>query len=583
MPQLSLVALLFTSLAFANFDPSLKVATDIKPPDVIHWQAEAAHSFSDGTIEVGLRLQTENDFTLYTTQVSFQGPEGYTLKRANLPSTEDLVDPVSGDEVKVYRAGEFILHFQGFEPYKSDTFRLTVKYLGCTKQICLFPYTQVLELSNYYTDTPNPGEEHPHIEATQDLSLEEQLTKNLEKEDLSKWLFFLFVFLGGILTNLTPCVYPMIPITIRLLANQGKHPFQASLTYGFGIMLTYSSLGILAAMTGSMFGGFMATPLVATFFSLVMFVLALTMLGYGNFNTLQNLGYKIGAKKSGLANALLMGIGAGFIASPCTGPILASLLALSSSANSIEASLLMVTYSLGFAIPYVFLGTASAKIAKIKISGLGQTIVKTFFAACMFALSLYYLRIVGHSLIKGIEATNWLWTSALLLAASILVFFTFTRKKHTQKEWLILPALFLGISFFCAYSGFTKQSSRKAMTELAWLFDEKMAYTKAKLKNKPLLIDAWAEWCEACKKMDAQTFSDNQIVSLLQDKGWVLLKLDLTETSLENDKLQEKYKISGLPTLLYVPVSELEQQNPKFETLFGFTSAASLSTFIKEH
>ena len=571
-------------VVYAEFAPQpQKIALDIKPQDVIHWQADSAHSFSDGSIEIGLRLQTEQNFTLYTTQVNFAAPEGYQLDHANLPTTQTLTDPVSGNEVQVYAGGDFILYFEGFKAYTAPTIKLAIRYLGCTGQICLFPYTQVIEIPNFYTNTPNPAKETPQIEAPQDLTLEEQLTRSINQKGISTWLLFLFVFLGGALTNLTPCVYPMIPITIRLLANQGKAPYKAACAYGLGIMLTYTTLGILAALSGAMFGNFMATAPVAGFFSLVMLGLALSMLGFGNLSKIQNIGYRFASKKNGLVNALLMGTGAGFIASPCTGPILASLLALSSSSNkAVESSLLMFIYSFGFAIPYVVLGTASAKLGQIKVSGTVQTIVKTFFAACMFGLSFYYLRILIYPWIKGVSAGQWFAASTLSLGLSVAIFTWVHKTKHESRFFLIFPALCLGLTFFFSYQALVKSSARKAQTELFWLYDEQKAFAKAKAKNIPLLIDVWADWCEACKKMDATTFSDDEIISLLKEKGWVLLKLDLTESSPRSSQIQEKYKIAGLPTLLFFSAHEVGNKIPAFETIAGYTSASALNTFIRE-
>src|SRR5690606_35442186 len=127
------------------------------------------------------------------------------------------------------------------------------------------------------------------------------------------------VLLGGLLSNLTPCVYPMIPITLRLLGRQGSSPYLSASFYALGIVISYSTLGLIASLSGGMFGAMMATKTFNIIFAVLMFVLGITMLGFGDFSKIQMLGNRLGSGAPSLRNTFLMGTGAGLVAAPCTG------------------------------------------------------------------------------------------------------------------------------------------------------------------------------------------------------------------------------------------------------------------------
>lgn len=570
---------------------------DIRPPDVIHWNMESATAYKDGVVEVTLNLETSNNFTLYSNKVSFANPDGYTINSFKGPNTAKLTDPLTGKEVNVYRSGRFVLSFIGFEAYSRASFELQITYLGCTDRICLFPYTESFSVPTYknYGNFANTGGENP----TQDLSQEQGsnavqvsssepvvasvdtgsateamqhvLAKKVSSNTLPIALTLILIFLGGVLTNLTPCVYPMIPITIRLLANQGQSPIASAASYSLGIVLTYSTLGLFAAFTGSMFGQLMANTWVSLSFAIVMALLALSMLGFGNWSSVQNFGNKISAKRPSLANSFLMGAGAGLVASPCTGPVLAALLAYAASQNQASMTILMLlTYSLGFGLPYLFLGSLASRLAEVRLAPHYQTLVKLLFAAVMFALSFYYLKVPAQAYFSKLDG-HWHFLMQLFLAGGLLFAgaIVMRPKWASQKTIILIPSLLLAIGGFSAYQ-YTPEAEEGTLV-IEWLKSEEEALKLHKDQQRPLLIDMWAQWCEACKKMDATTFKDQTLIKALKDKSWVLLKLDLTESSDQNDEIQKRYKISGLPSLVI-----MRPDNSETKKLSGYVSASQL-------
>jgi thiol:disulfide interchange protein DsbD len=158
------------------------------------------------------------------------------------------------------------------------------------------------------------------------------------------------------------------------------------------------------------------------------------------------------------------------------------------------------------------------------------------------------------------------------LGAVLMAVCTYVPQLAMNKAAQIAPALILGVGLFGLSQRLTSLGIDEANVRLTWNKTEEAAFKAAAAAGTPILIDMWAEWCEACKKMDASTFQDPRVQERLA-AGWVLLKMDLTESTPETDALQEKYELTGLPTLVMLPASaSLAERN----ALTGFQSPGAL-------
>lgn len=612
--------------------------TDIRPQDVIHWRGEDARSYPDGLVVLQVRLVTEQGFGLYADEIKFTSSSGYVLESYKGPQAEKIDDPVAGKPIDVYYSGSFELRFRGSEPLKDPIFPLSVRYIGCTSRICLFPFTDEIKISSFYEETSlsSPSKAHsgdqdrgdrtsedpnsndsttqfaPSNDSTSNdsndsqketskdsqletasyddglsassapsqLNLEEMLIGYLQSEQTSFVFLLLLIFVAGFLTNLTPCVYPMIPITLRLLSGQSRSPMKAALAYALGIVLVYTGLGVGASLTGSMFGQYMASKPLNIALALLMATMAITMLGFGDFASIQTMGTKLEKRsKKGVKRAFLMGCGAGFVASPCTGPIMAMLLTYLATGQGLWRSILcLFIYSLGFALPYVFLARMSSYLVKRKVSPSIQVSTKLIFAAVMFSLAFYYLRIPLQGTYEFLQIYWHRMAVVSLVLATLLFGLVVLFRRLNDKVILIFPAFLLGVSFFSAGQWFMKSDSVTPLN-IRW-FDnnEEQALMAAKKSSSPILIDMWAEWCESCKKMEATTFRDKDFIREVRERGWVLLRFDLTEANEKSDKIQNRFGIQSLPTLVIIPNAE---EPEKRVLIHGYVSAARLLNHMR--
>lgn len=566
---------------------------DIKPSDVVHWQVLGGILDKSGLLTISLRLIADNGWTLYQDKVKFTFPEFLALESSTLPDAPKILDPISGRETAAYAAGEFEFKLRNLASEIPSSIAMSVTYVGCTVKICLFPFTQALNVPIFADkgavvskvlaeNKENRPADTIKAPSADGQDVESKWASELKTGDFSLGMIAL-VFFGGILTNLTPCVFPMIPITIRLLSSQGSSAFLSSCMYALGILLTYTGLGIGAALSGALFGGLLASTAFNIVFALLMFMLGFTMLGFGDLSFMQQLGSRIGAGKPSPRNSLLMGCGAGLVAAPCTGPILAALLAYTAGKQDIaKGSFMLFVYSLGFAIPYVFLGGAAAKMTKFKLSPFWQLSVKYLFAGVMFGLSFYYLRIPAYRFLMEMKPYWMLATIGVLpLAMALVALWVLLPGLQMNKSSSLIPSILLGLGLFSGsqwLAGGNQDSgpitnspsdgSSSAAPTINLLHTEDEAFAKARETGRPILIDAWAEWCEACKKMDKTTFAEKAVITTINDK-WVMLKLDLTESSDENDALIQKYGIPSLPSLVMLPPSA---DLAKKKLILGYTA-----------
>jgi thiol:disulfide interchange protein len=170
----------------------------------------------------------------------------------------------------------------------------------------------------------------------------------------------------------------------------------------------------------------------------------------------------------------------------------------------------------------------------------------------MFALSLYFLRIPLYGLFTQLKPLysmiGWVGvTIGVVLSAVIIV----NESLHHKKALFLAPTLALGLGVFFGIQALTR-SVESVSGSIVWLHNEQEAFAAANKSNKPILVDAWAEWCEACKKMDVTTFVDPSVVKEISD-NWIALKFDLTEATDVNTEIQERYELPGLPTLTLLP------------------------------
>ena len=372
-----------------------------------------------------------------------------------------------------------------------EKFDLALTYIACTKKFCLTPRTLNLSV-NVQVAAENK-------KVNNDISSSEFIQKQIE-QNLAYALALIFLF--GLLTSLTPCVYPLIPITLAVLGtNEDRSKlksFLISLSYVLGIGLTYALLGVIAAQTGQLFGSLISHPIVIIAMSLIFFAMGLSLLGLFELQAPSFMRSKMSNARTqkGYLGAFISGLLAGVIASPCVGPVLVGVLAyIARTQNSTLGFILLYTFALGFGVLFILLGTFSQLANKLPRSGTWMNSIKTILALFLFALSFYY-------------------------------------------SWPLIKQYM------------PKSQVEHTLNKVQWQAFSPALVKKAKAEGKPVIIDFYADWCAACVEMDEFTFSKEKIIQ--KSKSFAMLKVDATSPFDELSDWQQTYKVYGLPTLILI-------------------------------
>jgi len=365
---------------------------------------------------------------------------------------------------------------------------------------------------------------------------------------------FAVLFLGGVLTSLTPCVYPLIPITVSIFgARQAENRARSvalSATYVGGIAAMYSGLGLFAALSGKAFGTVLASPAVVVVLALLLMTLAASMFGAFEIALPHALQQKLaGVKGTGFGGAFAMGLVAGVIAATCTGPVLAGVLAyVATQRNAVLGFWMLFTYAVGMGLLFFVLGATSLRLPR---SGAWMETVKSILGialvAAAVALLLPYLPRAGMLPIgsRGVAVIAGVLAFAGVLAGALsLSFHGDGREKAMKLGALVLLLGGVGLRF-----GWLGPAKMEKGFEITWLHDEKLAVEQSRATGKPLLIDMGAEWCAACKELDLHTWTDPVVAREVADR-FVPLKVDATEVTPDIERVMEKYDVAGLPTVL---------------------------------
>lgn len=401
-------------------------------------------------------------------------------------------------------------------------------------------------------------------------------------------------FLYGVLVDLTPCVFPLIPITVAVFGAKGVSRARALLlasAYVLGMATLYTSLGVVVALTGDAFGAWLANPWVVVPIAMLLLALAASMFGAFDLQlptSLQNRLNTVGG--AGPTGAFLMGLVSGFISAPCTGPVLLSLLAIIAKASAEGSGIfyggsLLFTYALGMGTLFF----AVAMGASLFRPGAWMEYVKSFFGVLLIVMALWFLRPLSPRLENFILDPSWgFWVAvtAVLVGVGLgAIHLSF----HGPSGERFRKALAVGLTVFGTIVAvnnlvYVPPGDWNRVTTLAELEAQIQA---AEANGKPLLVDFSATWCNPCKEMELATFHHEEVEPLLEAR-FHLVKVDVTDGTDEQGTMQSAFGSATLPSVLVYPkdaglsahLPTLREGKPMPEAAVHFKTFVDAETFL---
>ncbi len=360
------------------------------------------------------------------------------------------------------------------------------------------------------------------------------------------------IFAGGIALNLTPCVYPMIPITVSYFGGrataegqQGKGRLVAhGLCYLLGLAFTNSTLGVIAALTGSLMGAVLQHPVVLIGIAAVLIFFATSLFGLWELRLPSGLTQAAAKSHTGYFGSLFMGLTLGVVAAPCLGPFVLGLLTWVASMGSPWIGFIVFfTLSIGLGLPLFILAIFSGQLQRLPRSGGWMLWVRKLMGWVLVGMAAYFLKPILR------EPAATIVLSTTLLASGIhLAWLDRNTATFNLFPWLkaAAGAASLGLAAFLMASLLMQGPG------VAWTLYSDDALREAARQNRPVVIDFYAAWCAPCRELDEITFHEASVVNKAKE-SFVMIKVDVTQGGNPmHDKLLQQFAIKGVPTVVFL-------------------------------
>ena len=508
---------------------------------IVNWSIAEGYYLYQEKISVKLNQEETSSFDVPTFSIS---PEDYN-------------DPYFG-LMKIFKKPVQAIFKASQPPLKAEDV-IEIAYQGCTEGFCYPPEVKEIKVADLpivqVTDTKKTSEKSTAL-SEQPKAEQDRLAESLFN---SKYAVFGF-FLLGLGLAFTPCVLPMLPLLSAIVIGQNQRPnmwraFALSFVYVQGMALTYTLLGLIVAAIGLPFQVALQHPYVMIGLSIIFVLLALSMFGVFTLQLPSSLQTKLSLlsqqqKAGAFGGVFLMGMIAGLVASPCTSaPLSGALLYVAQSGDLFTGAITLYLLALGMGVPLILITLFGNKI--LPKSGMWMETVKKLFGFVMLALPVFLI-----SRILPDEWTPRLWA---MLGTAFFIWFAFQMPKNGT-GWvfriLFLVAAMISVKPLQAWvwgeNSIPSAVENKAVSHIEFKqvkSEDELQQALAE-NNKPLvMLDLYADWCVACKEFEKETFSDPSVQKAFGDM--LLLQVDMTKNSEENRALMTKYKVLGLPTILF--------------------------------
>ncbi len=533
------------------------------------WKVDAGTQFKvvlNASIQESWHINSNkpNDDFLIASKVTAKS-EAVTLTSINYPQPKELKLEFSEKPVSVFSGDIKIeLTFTVNKNTASGKYTVPVKlsYQACNDQTCM-PPTEVSEkltvevVGAVKSETSNVKGEKQEVRS--EKKDDSSIASTIEKSGLI--LSLIFVFLGGLALNLTPCVYPLIPITIGYFGGQSEGKtsrlFLLGILYVLGMAFTYSVIGVVTSLSGAVFGTLLQNTFVIIGIAVLFVALALSQFGVYEFKLPDSWVIKAGGAKGGAFGAFFMGLTMGIVAAPCIGPFVLGLVTyVAAKGDPFYGFLMFFVMAVGLGLPYLLLALFSGKIKKLPRAGDWMEGVKHIFGFLLLGMAIYF---IAPLLPK--ELNKYLLPVFGILAAIFLLFID--KMANNVKAFRIFKIVFslivIGVSIYALIPS--------KHLEPEWQQFSEMKYEQSLKNNERMVVDFYADWCIPCKELDALTFSDPRVIERLEK--FTSYKVDMTKTlSEETEALRIKFKIVGMPTVLII-----NAKGEEVERLTGFVNA----------
>ncbi|MBC8183557.1 thioredoxin family protein [candidate division KSB1 bacterium] len=519
---------------------------------------------------------------LIPTVLKFEPIENATFGEINYPKPKMAKFSFSESAIAVYEGtAKFTAELKLNSALQTgkNVVKGTLSFQGCNDVNCFAPQDVSFEIPFEVVSAGEAGKQVLETQSTiRDVATEtggDLETKEIVKQEspetdvkftadelrakkiLEKGLPYaiLAFFLFGLALNLTPCVYPVIPLTVGYFGGQSDKKkgaaFVMALFYVVGIAIVFAGLGLISGLAGKQWGFLFQNPWFVVVVTVIILAMAASMFGAFEITVPAGLMSKLGKSREGNIGALIMGLTVGIVIAPCAAGIIIGLVGLVAKMGIVlKGTMLFFIMGLGLGMPYLFLATFSGLLNKLPQSGMWMVWVRKLFGVLLIGVALYFFLPQA----KHIYDQQGFFFGLLAIFGGLLLGFLDHAPGYTKGFKIgrgIFGILMIALGIMLVHGAINAKPSA-----INWIHYEEGTVAELQEEGKPVFLDFYADWCAPCKEMDRKTFKEERVVELA--KQFTMIKIDCTAPSESVKNFMKKHEASGMPTFIFIDKDEKE-------------------------
>ncbi|MFC1883756.1 cytochrome c biogenesis protein CcdA [Thermodesulfobacteriota bacterium] len=508
------------------------------------------------------------DDGIVPTEISFGQTEFVKIDGIQFPSAKKKSFPYAKEKLHVYSDEIYVrtnLKVKNDAPAGLVEIKGTLRYQACSDDSCLPPERVEFFLSAQISPEGTPSRKiNREIFLSNDNLKTGSISRAWNPGNSSLWVALVSFFVIGLGLNLTPCIYPLIPITVSYFGGRGDEmkgkAFIHGILYISGLSITNSLLGIIAGLSGSILGAALQSPFVLIGVTSVLVWFGLSFFGLWELKVPLGLTRLASKNFGGYFGTFFMGLTLGIVAAPCLGPFVLSLLVyVGQKGEPFLGFLYFFVLSLGMGLPLTVLAVFTSALEKLPMSGDWMVWVRKALGWVLLGMGGYMI-----SPIIPWQMSKTAIISLIVFAAAIHLGWL----ERSRGNWRGFPVFkkAAGSLMICgAIIYFISPTFYDA--GIRWIPYSSRIMKEAAEKKKPVMLDFYADWCVPCVAMDKGIFRDAEVVRL--SKEIIPVRVDMTQELANQDEILEKFRVKGVPTIIFINRKGLEERELRVESYKG--------------
>jgi thiol:disulfide interchange protein DsbD len=568
---------------------SVRAGAQDLPPDLL-FQVSSAVSAKEvpagGTFDLTVTFDLAKGIHVFKDKIAFTWQELYGVRQAEvvLPKGELADDPFAGEpgkKTEVYEgSAKIVVRFEATgKPGEKIAIKGTVKFQGCSNETCYLPMRRPIQQELAIAAgavAPTPPKPATGAVAAPTPPRPATATRVTEVPSAtparrSGLLQILWGFVLGLGLSVTPCVYPMVPITVAIIGGRQERRTRRvvalTLLYVLGIAITYALIGLLVASVGEGVRSFLNSPYVLVPIAAIFVALALAMFDVWTLQmpaSLSHLTSGLAGRRLGPFGVFLLGAVSGVVAGPCvTAPLAGLLIEIAKSGDRFLGFWTLFAVAWGMGIVLIAAGISTSLLPR---AGTWMDWVKKLLGFILLWAAAYFL-----SALTG-DKVFYALTAALLLAGAI--FLGCLDSLTAQSAFGDRVKHFLGLVAVFAAAAFAYKSATLTQ-ETVFVAGDERTVDAALRSGQPVILDFWATWCVSCKELDRETYTDPRVIKALG--RFRALKIDADD----NPELAQRFGLVGVPTVLLFDSGGKERKDLGFSGFKGPENVLAILEQVK--